>query len=271
MHILEGNYGGFILINHVQFGSGKDVIFLHGWGGSISSFLGCAKRISKKYRVTLVDFYGFGETKALPFPLYLDDYVNSIVDIIRYYKMDSAIIVGHSFGGRVAIRLASKYGYLLDKVVLVDSAGIKPRRTLKYYAKIFLHKLCIRLHINHVGGSEDYKKLSNVMKQTFKNIVNEDQTYELSKITLPIMLVWGDKDRDTPIYMAKRILHRIPQSFLVILKNSGHFAYVERHSIFTRILIEFLEDDKNEVDNSKFDGGIYKRRIIKVSCDSSKK
>lgn len=264
MHILESSCGGIILINHVQFGQGKDVIFLHGWGGDTRSFLGCAKAISSNFRVTLVDFYGFGKTPAPDYPLVLQDYADGVVEIIRHYKMSRVILVGHSFGGRVAIRIASKNGYLLDGIVLVDSAGIKPRRGIRYYGKVWTHKILTRLGISHRSGSEDYRKLSGVEKQTFKNIVNEDQTGELRKITLPVLLIWGDKDKDTPIYMAKRIYRRIPTSSLVIFRGEGHFAYLRRHRLFTEILRTFLSDGEYEVDYRRNNNVIDKRRVVKI-------
>jgi len=221
--------------------------------------------------VTLVDFYGFGDTPSPPYPLLLDDYADSIVNIIRHYKMQDVVLVGHSFGGRVALRIASKYGYILDGIVLTGSAGLKPRRGLKYYFKVYFHKLMLKLGINHRGGSSDYAKLSGAMRQTFKNIVNEDQTKELSKITLPVLLIWGDKDKDTPIYMAKRMYRKMPTSSLIVFRNEGHFAYLNRYRLFTEILKKFLAGGENEVDYRNSNVGVCKRRIIKIPGLRAKK
>ena len=221
--------------------------------------------------MTLVDFYGFGETPPLPYPAYVGDYAKSIADLIRFYKMSSAYVVGHSFGGRVAIRLASEYGYLLDGLVLVDSAGIKPRRGLKYYFKVGTHKLLTKLKLKHTAGSEDYRKLSGVMKETFKNVVNEDQTRELNKITLPTLIVWGDKDKDTPIYMAKRISRNIKNSSLVIFKGEGHFAYLYRNKAFTAILLNFLAEGGYEMDNSGTLCDNLRRNVVKIPRLRAKK
>ena len=96
--------------------------------------------------------------------------------------MKNVILVCHSFGGRVGIKLAVKYGYLINKLILIDSAGIKPRRGLKYYFSIYKHKLLNLLKIKHVAGSEDYKKLNETMRGTFKNVINEDLCPILKKI-----------------------------------------------------------------------------------------
>lgn len=207
----------------------------------------------------------------MPYPAYVGDYAKSIVDLIRYYKMSSAYIVGHSFGGRVAMRLASEYGYLLDGIVLVDSAGLKPRRGLKYYFKVTMHKLLTKLNIKHEAGSDDYRKLSGVMKETFKNVVNEDQTRELNKITLPTLIVWGDKDKDTPIYMAKRINRSIKNSSLIVFKGEGHFAYLRRNKAFTAILLNFLAEGGYEVDSSGTICDNLRRNVVKIPCLRAKK
>lgn len=262
--------GGVILINHKQFGEGNDIIFLHGWGGSIASFYGVAHLLSKCFRVTLVDFYGFGNTLHPSTPLHIDDYVDSIVDIINYYRMHNVLVVGHSFGGRVAIKLAYKYGHLLEKVVLTDSAGIIPKRKLKYYIKVYTHKILLKLGFKHNGGSKDYKSLSLIMKQTFKNIVNEDLTPFTKNITLPTLIVWGDKDKETPIYMAKMLHKNIANSGLIVFKGCGHFAYVERQDIFYAILIKFFLEGGDGVCSSNDNYNNKHSGIIKIPRIKSK-
>lgn len=180
-----------------------------------------------EYRVTLVDFYGFGQTPHPDYPLTLDDFVKSIVDIINHYKMKSVSVIAHSFGGRVALKLAYKYGYMLDKLALIDSAGIKPRRGLKYYCRLYRHKLLKLLKIPHQAGSEDYRKLSPLQRKTFVNIVNEDLSGILDKITLPTLIIWGNKDKETPIYMARKLNRKIRGSGLVVLKNAAHYSYLD--------------------------------------------
>lgn len=257
------------MINYTQWGVGADIIFLHGWGGSAVSFMGAAKAL-RGYRVTLVDFYGFGKTSHPDYPLFVEDYAKSIVEIINFHKMTRVTIVGHSFGGRVAIRLAAKYGYLLDNVVLTDAAGIKPRRGIKYYFRVYRHKLLNKLKINHTAGSEDYRALSDIMKQTFKNIVNEDLSPELGKITVPTLLFWGDKDRDTPIYMAKRMYRKIRGSGLVVVKGAGHYAYLDAHGAFVSVLTQFISGGDYEVGSRNFNSLSKRGGVVKISLHSTK-
>lgn len=190
----------------------------------------------------MVDFYGFGNTPHPDYALTLDDYVKAIVDLINHYKMKSVSIVGHSFGGRVALKIASRYGYMLERMVLIDSAGIKPRRTLKYYYKLYRHKLLKLLKIPHTAGSQDYRNLSPVMRKTFVNIVNENLSPLLSKITVPTLIIWGNKDKETPIYMARKFNKKIIGSGLVVLKNAGHYSYLEQPLKVLLILKSFMSE-----------------------------
>lgn len=246
------------------------MIFLHGWGGSTISFMGAAREIGKFCRVTLVDFYGFGATPHPEYPLFVEDYAKSIVDIINHYRMTKVTLVGHSFGGRVALRMASKFSYLIDSVVLTDSAGILPRRGILYYAKIYRHKLCVKLNIKHTSGSEDYRRLSGAVKETFKNVVNEDLTAELSKITLPVLLFWGDKDKDTPIYMARRMYRKIKGSGLIVIRGAGHYAYLDAHGLFISVLTQFISGGVYEVGNRVTNNRSNRGGVVKIPLPKSK-
>jgi Predicted hydrolases or acyltransferases (alpha/beta hydrolase superfamily) len=117
------------------------VILLHGWGGDKNSLKNIGDALKGEFRVTLVDLPGFGGTPHPKYPLKLEDYVNAVVDLINFYKMSGVVLIGHSFGGRVALLLAARYGRLLDGIVLIDSAGLKPRRGVKYFLKARLTKL----------------------------------------------------------------------------------------------------------------------------------
>ena len=220
---------------------------MHGWGGNCDSFLGLAKSLWNDYRVTLVDFYGFGQTPHPDFALTVDDYVLSIINLIRNYNMTDVTLVCHSFGGRVGIKLAAKYGYIIKKLVLIDSAGIMPKRGLIYRFKILRHKILTKFNIPHQSGSEDYKKLCGTIRETFKNVVNEDLIRYLSQIKQSTLIIWGNKDKETPIYMARKMHRRIKNSALAIFCGCGHFAYVERHDLFCDMVGSFLSYDGNDL------------------------
>lgn len=225
----------------MSFGSGKDIVFLHGWGASISAFLFVAKAISSHYRVTLLDFAGFGESEepseVYDVPLYASD----VFELTKMLGIRSATFVGHSFGGRVTIELCAKYPDLVRSIALVDSAGLKPRRGVRYYVKVGLHKFLRKLGLKGLKGSSDYRILSPTMRETFKKVVNYDQSHLLCDIQCPTAIFWGDKDRDTPKYMARKFNKNIKDSSIFWL-NGGHFAYAEDSRKFISILKAFIKD-----------------------------
>lgn len=213
---------------------------MHGWGGSLDSFLGIAKQMSAKYRVTLVDFFGFGATPHPDKALTLSDFTEAVYEIIKYYKMSSVSFVAHSFGGRVALLFAVKYPHIVDGMILTDVAGMKPRRKPSYYFKIWTFKLKRKLGFKATGGSDDYRALSGAMKGTFKNIVSEHLDKKVNGLTVPTILIWGTKDNETPLYMAKRLKRKLKNSALVTLFGD-HFCYLTRSTGFVKIAESFLE------------------------------
>lgn len=204
---------------------------MHGWGGDKYSLAALATPFAEEYRITLVDLYGFGETPHPDKPLQLDDYAAAVVALIRNYKMSSVVLVGHSFGGKVALSIARKYGLLIDKIVLIDASGLRPRRGLGYYCKTFLYKARRRLGISSgKAGSADYRAASGYLRRTFVNIVNTHLDNQLMYITLPTLIIWGSADTETPLYMGKRLARRLPHGRLVVLEGAGHFAYLDRYA-----------------------------------------
>lgn len=225
-------------MHFITIGEGYDAVFLHGWGGGIPSFLFVAKQLN--CRCTLVDFYGFGKSAHPNFPLTVADYARGVLEILKKQGIKKAAFIGHSFGGRVAIEIAASHPELVSRLVLVDSAGIKPKRTVKYYLKVAVHKV-LKLFGKGLKGSDDYRALSPVMKKTFINVVNYDQTPLLSRITAPTAIFWGDKDKQTPPYMAKKMNRLIADSHIFWLTNAGHFSYLDNSVLFVSILKAFLE------------------------------
>lgn len=239
-------------MNFVKLGTSKNfILFLHGWGGSIDSFF-WTKNYFKEYSLIYVDFYGFGKSSEPTKPMYVVDYATEIKKILNQYEIDSLVIVGHSFGGRVAIKFAYLYqeSYKNLKLLLIDSAGIKPKRTLAYHFKIFHYKfLKKRAKTNEKArkklskfGSSDYKKLSSIMKQTFINIVNEDLSYEAKLINVQVVIIWGKNDKETKLYMAKKLNKFISGSKLYIFDKAGHFSYLDNKQEFLIILDSLVQN-----------------------------
>lgn len=235
-------------MNYLKFGESRNfIVFLHGWGADKNSFL-WLNGYYNNYSKIFVDFAGFGETPEPNRPYSVLDYVFDLKSVLDKYEIDNLILVGHSFGGRVAI----KYSFLFEcnynsfNLFLVDSAGIKPRRTIKYYYNIYKYKIYKKFFPNCPKlanlGSSDYKKLSSNMKQTFKNIVNEDLSPYAKFIKSKTIIVWGSKDKETKIYMAKKLNKLIKNSELKIIKGAGHFSFLDNTRAFAIILDTFLKN-----------------------------
>lgn len=242
--ICEQNEAEYALINahsvcYEQFGKGKDIVFLHGWGASRTAFLFVAKRLSVKYRTTILDFAGFGNSQEPDEPYTVSEYADDVVKLFAVCGIKEATLVGHSFGGRVAIEIASKYPHLVERLILIDSAGLKPRRKPSYYVKVAIHKILKKFGKTGLKGSSDYAILSDTMKKTFINVVNYDQRGALCNIDAPTVVFWGNKDKETPIYMYKYFLKNVKnvQGFLL---DGGHFSYVDDYAKFIAILSAYL-------------------------------
>ncbi len=220
-------------------GEGKDVVFLHGWGCDASAFLFAANFLKDEFRVTLVDFSGFGGSGAPDYPYGVPDYADETLAVLGALGVRRACFVGHSFGGRVCLELAARRGEHVKALVLVDSAGLKPRRGLKYQVKVLLHKALKRIGLKGLKGSADYRQLSPLMKETFKKVVNYDQTPLLCHILCPTAIFWGKDDRETPMYMARKLCRGIADSAMFTL-DGGHFAFAEDRAEFLEILRAFL-------------------------------
>ena len=237
-------------MNYEYYGSGpKTIVFLHGWGGGISSFKGVADVLQDRYKVLNLDFAGFGESQPPDRPYSVEDYAKDVLELLNNLHIQDYYVVAHSFGGRVAIKMCAM-GACISKLVLVDSAGIKPRFSFVKWIKIrwyklikFLVKLRI-LSIKHLDkyGSMDYKKLNGVMRDTFVKVVSEDLSADAKKVKCETLLVWGEKDKDTPLYMAKKLNQCIKNSVIITINGVGHFSYLQKPRLFLNILTEVFKE-----------------------------
>lgn len=222
------------------------ILFLHGWGGDIRSFLEISKQFDRS--VILVDFPGHGKSAEPDTPLSVMDFTVLVVELLKSIKIEQVDVVSHSFGGRVSIKLAAFFPEIVRKLILCSSAGILPKRRFLTKIRVFQYKIAkflVKLKILperslHKFGSEDFRKLSPVMKQSFVKIVSEDLSSDAQLIMCPTLLVWGENDTETPIFMAKKLGQLIKDSGLVVFENSGHFVFIQQFARFVLILKEFL-------------------------------
>ena len=230
-----------IKINYEVSGVGSPLIFLHGWGRNLSDFKKVSNQIYDDFTVYLVDLPGFGES-IMNNSLSVLEYADVINKFCLSLAIINPIVVGHSFGGRVAIAYASKYE--VNRLVLVCSPGIKQKFNLVKYLKIKTYKVLKKLKIKNNMGSVDYKNSSNIMKETLVKAVNYDLSLEAKKITVPTLLVYGEKDRQVPLKIGKRLNSLIDNSALIVVPKCGHFPHIERYRYFLIVLKSFIYGNK---------------------------
>jgi len=247
-----------IRINYEQKGSGDLIVLLHGWGSNIKLFSNLIDLLSKKYTVVAMDMPGFGESQEPPSAWCVDDYVDFVIKFLADYDAKQVMLLGHSFGGRVIIKLNSRKDlpFTVSKVILVDSAGILPPksnkkswRTRKYkMGKAFLSTKIMRkiapnalekLRVKY--GSADYVAASPLMRQVLVKVVNEDLEPLLPNIKCPTLLIWGVNDTATPLSDGEKMEKLIPDAGLVKLENAGHYSFLEQQFLFNRVMCSFMK------------------------------
>ncbi len=249
-----------IKINYEQKGEGDLIVLLHGWGSNIKLFANLIDLLSKKYKVVAMDMPGFGASAEPPSAWCVDDYVDFVIDFLKDYNTDKVMLLGHSFGGRVIIKMNSRKNlpFKITKVILVDSAGILPPKSNKKSFRTYYYKagkavlstgIAQKLAPNALEnfrkkmGSADYAAASPLMRQVLVKVVNEDLEPLLPNIKCPTLLVWGVNDTATPLSDGEKMEKLIPDAGLVKLENAGHYSFLEQQFTFNRVMSSFMKLD----------------------------
>ena len=243
---------GINLCYEVQ-GEGEPVIILHGWGCSKDTVQSITQHLSKTHRAFALDMPGFGETLPPSEVFGIEQYTQVVENFCRLMKIENPILIGHSFGGRISILFSSRNQ--TNKVMLVDSAGIVPKRTLKYHIKVHSYKIYKKLLPLFVGkkeaerrieerrnrsGSADYRAAQGIMRAIFVKIVNEDLKYVMPKIKAPTLMIWGELDTATPLSDARTMEKLIKGSGVAVMKGGGHYSFLDNPRQFFAIVDAFL-------------------------------
>lgn len=214
------------------------VLLLHGWGTSGKTMSGLKNSLEGMGADVIVpDFPGFGASSPPPPDSGLEFYADCVEALMKSLGYERFSVAGHSFGGRVALILARRK--LVDKMILISSAGLKPRFSLKKWLKVKKYKLAKRLGFSCEGGSDDYKALPDYMKPIFVRIVNNHLDDVLPEIDCKTLIMWGKEDRVTPVFMAEKFKKGIVGSEIVWL-SGGHFAYIEDGFTAAKVAEAFL-------------------------------
>lgn len=233
-------------------------LFLHGWGAAGKLFGGLLDTVGEKYFTLAPDLPGFGGSEEPAEPWDVDGFVAFVLAFLEQWKPKTVLLFGHSFGGRLSIKLGARKDlpFHVEKIVLFDAAGILPKRGLSYKLKVGTYKLGKRFlslppvrklfpnaleRFKKGKGSADYAAASPVMRACLVKAVNEDLEPLLPEISAPTLLVWGENDTATPLSDGMRMEKAIPDAGLVRLPGAGHFSFLDDFYTCDRVLRSFLK------------------------------
>ena len=260
---MKENINGVSVHYRVE-GEGKSkVLLLHGWGCDMSMMQPVADALKQTHSVLLVDFPGHGQSGRPPEPWGVPEYAECIDALLQKLSFFPCSVIAHSFGCRITTWLEKEKPSLIHKIVFTGAAGIRPQpsaeaqkrnkryQKLKRYSEM-LKKLPLmgsvaedmQQKLRQHYGSPDYNALDDEMRKTFIKVIQLDLTEYYNSFQSSTLLIWGDADTETPLWMAKEMANRIPDCGLVILEGGSHFAYLEQISRFNTIVRQFLKEEE---------------------------
>lgn len=253
-------------INYKIIGDGNiPIILLHGWGVDSDKYISTAKYLSqmanRKWQIVIPDLPGFGKSDNPQSDWGVDEYTEFVEKFLQCINSKGSpwIIIGHSFGGRIAIKFAAKYSEKINTLILTGAAGIKHKPNLKQkifylFAKIgkiiFSLPLMKRLEksaqklLYRAACENDYYSAKGVMKDSFKKVIHEDLIDCLEEIKTPTLLVWGRNDHSTPLEDAYIMKEKIVNSQLEIIDGANHSLPYQFPEKFAKIIIKFIDSDR---------------------------
>lgn len=235
-----------INVNYIDYGNkkGDAIVLLHGWGQNIEMMQMLGEPFKKDYRIIVVDFPGFGLSQEPKSAMDVGGYTSLIEKLLEKLNVKNPILIGHSFGGRVSVKFASRND--VKKVILLspalrghDKKGLKTK-ILKTLKKVPILKNLEGWAKNHIG-SRDYKAASPVMKEVLVKTVNEDLSSDAKKIKAPVILIYGDQDSEVPVDDTKEYERLIPDCGLILYEGCTHYAYLERLNQTINIIRSFIK------------------------------
>ncbi|HEX8051670.1 MAG TPA: alpha/beta fold hydrolase [Thermoleophilaceae bacterium] len=244
-----------ISVRHADRGAARvegdlPVLVLHGWGAHLEAIEPIVAALAGETRVLALDLPGFGQSDPPPEPWDADGYMRFVLRFLDELGVERVHVVGHSHGGRVAICMAAEHPERVARLLLVDAAGVPPKRGMKYRAKVSVAKAGkvagrvgasgLQDRLRARVGSTDYLNASEEMRATFRLVIGQDMTERLPRIGATTLLVWGDQDDDTPLWMAHRMEELIPDAGLAVFEGAGHYSYADDPARFGSVARLFL-------------------------------
>ena len=243
-------------INYKIAGQGPAILILHGWGGSSDSWISVQEILAKEgFKIIVPDFPGFGKSETPFEPWGVREYSNFVLNLTKILELQKFFLLGHSFGGRVAIKFSVLYPEKIKSLILCNSAGIKQKwgfrekfifRLSKLGNAIFTFPPLKRfknkfrnlfyIFLRH----KDYAKVEGTMRKIFKKVLTEDLLKDLPRIKTRTLIIWGEFDKLVPVKYAHTFKEKIENSKLEILLKIGHSPHLEVPEKLAKIIIQFL-------------------------------
>ncbi len=243
-------------------GAGTPIVLLHGWGCDESLMKPIADRLPADRTLLTLDFPGHGHSGRPTEPWGVPEFAECLRETLQQLKLLPCDVIAHSFGGRVTLWLASHDPEMFRRILLTGAAGLKKPQTEegKKRAEAFQKKKAA-LHtlrglkvfnplldraeekLRQTYGSRDYNALDAEMRKTFVKVISQDLADCLPKVQSPTLLVWGDGDTETPLWMGQKMEREIADAALVVLEGGTHFAYLEQADRFAAIAKAFFAED----------------------------
>lgn len=251
---METTVGG-LKIHYTEQGTGPDVLMLHGWGASAASFNSIIGALQDRCHVVALDFPGCGQSDLPESPMDVDDYIRLVLEFCNNLNLKDPILIGHSHGCRVIMKMCGTGLMHPPKIVFIDGAGLKPKFNLKKTVKVATFKTIRKIFelpiFGEKGkemvskarshfGSADYSSAPEVMRKTMVKLVNDDMTPFVKGIKTSTLLIWGENDTATPLYMAEKIEKMIKDCGLCVIKGTGHWSFAEKPLEVNAILRSFI-------------------------------
>ncbi len=242
-----------LAIEYRDTGAGPVMLFLHGWQDDLRTFDALLPLLPATRRMIRVDLPGFGASEKPKESWDLDDYARFVRDFVQKLDVSVDVLIGHSFGGRIVIKAVAEQYLQPHKIILIASAGVAKRNTmgaavirmLAKAGKIALaipplnfwkEKLKARFY-RSIGS--DYAN-AGALKGTFLKIIEEDLSASAQKIQTPTLLIWGSRDRETPLSEGQRLAQMISHSDLKVIEGAGHFVHREKPQEVASLIQKFL-------------------------------
>lgn len=237
-------------------GKNNNIIILPGWGDTRNTFYNVINYLKNEYSIYIVDYPSFGNSPIPTKSLTIYDYAKIIKHFIIDLEIENPLIIAHSFGGRIATILTGYYNFNINKMIYIDTAGIKHRKSFKClfkekiykFLRIIIQKLFRKnkeqklKKLRQIFGSSDYGNLCNEMLETFKNVVNEDLAPYYKNIKSKVLIIWGKKDTDTPYKDALYMKKSIKKAELITFNEGNHFTYLQYPYNINLIIDSFIKE-----------------------------